>query len=72
MKTAMDDLISRQAVCDYCREDTDGYRKPIEKNSHILLSRGIFGWQIVAHLNGLYRSANVNYCPMCGRRLSNG
>lgn len=67
----MDNLISRQANCDYCHEDSDGYVKPIEKNCHAFIRFGMDGWEISLSAKGWNGSAKIMYCPMCGRKLKN-
>ena len=59
-----DDLISRQARCEYCNEDFDGYVKPIEKNCHAFITDEN---KLYIKLGGLRRECRINYCPMCGR-----
>ena len=57
--------------CDYCSTDADGYVKPIEKNGHAFIYPGMFGrWQLHIRLKGDHRWCDINYCPMCGRRLN--
>lgn len=71
----MDDLISRQpeqAICEYCNEDADGYIKPLEKNCHAYVDFGMDGWVIELKAKGWHGNAKINYCPMCGRRLTHG
>lgn len=63
------DLISRQAACEYCHEDSDGYVKPIEKNCHAFISFGMEGWELSLKANGWHGNAKIKYCPMCGREL---
>ena len=56
--------------CDYCSTDADGWVKPIEKNGHAYIYRGMFGrWELNIKLRGDRRECAINYCPMCGRRL---
>ncbi len=66
------DLISRQANCVYCHEDSDGYVKPIEKNCHAFIRFGMDGWELSLKANGWHGSAKIMYCPMCGRSLERG
>lgn len=66
------DTISRQANCVYCHEDSDGYVKPIEKNSHAFIRFGMDGWELNLRAKGWHGSAKIMYCPMCGRRLERG
>lgn len=58
-----------QQICDYCNEDSDGYVKPIEKNSHAFIRFGMNGWELSLKANGWHGSAKIRYCPMCGRNL---
>lgn len=66
----MDDLISRQATCEYCHEDLGGCVKPIEKNGHAFVRFGMFGWELSLRAKGWHGSAEIRFCPMCGRELS--
>lgn len=72
MELAVDALKAQvgQASCEYCHEDTDGYVRPIEKNCHAFVCKGIDGWGIELKARGWHGSALINYCPMCGRRLN--
>ena len=65
-------LRANLGVCDYCHEDSDGYVKPIEKNNHAFVRFGMNGWELDLKANGWHGSAKIRYCPMCGRRLSDG
>ena len=57
--------------CEYCQPDADGWVKPIEKNGHAYIYRGMFGrWELNIKLRGDRRECAINYCPMCGRRLN--
>lgn len=72
-KGYMDGRASIQASCPYCREDSDGYVKPLEKNCHAAIHfSAIDDWHISIKANGWRGIAKINYCPMCGRRLGNG
>ena len=62
------DCISR-TDCEYCHEDSDGYVRPIEKNSHAFIRFGMNGWELSLRANGWHGSAKIRYCPMCGRDL---
>lgn len=66
----MSDLIERQAACEYCHEDSDGYVTPIEKNCHAFIRFGMHGWELNMKANGWYGSAKIKYCPICGRSLT--
>ena len=68
--TNVGDMVSMQASCVYCQEDSDGYVKPIEKNSHAFIRFGMFGWKLDLSAKGWHGSAKIKYCPMCGRRLN--
>lgn len=58
-------------VCDYCHTDADGYVRPIEKNCHAYLYPDMFRrWRLNIRLKGDVRECDINYCPMCGRRLN--
>lgn len=66
--TTTGDPISRQpeqTYCDYCHEDSDGFVKPIEKNSHAV----IYGGVLHLKAKGWSGKAQIKYCPMCGRML---
>ena len=56
-------------MCKYCIEDFDGYYKPLDKNGHIC----VFDMPHKKILNidwyGHRMQININYCPMCGRKL---
>lgn len=59
----------RQTACDFCHADRDGYVKPIEKNCHAFVNFGINGWGLYLQAKGWHNEVQINYCPMCGRRL---
>lgn len=56
--------------CEYCQPDADGYVKPIEKNGHAFIYPVFGRWQLCIKLKGDRRECDINYCPMCGRRLN--
>ena len=58
--------------CEYCHEDSDGYIKPLEKNCHAYIGFGMHGWVIELKAKGWRGKAPIKFCPMCGRRLTNG
>jgi hypothetical protein len=60
----------KQTVCEYCHEDSDGYVRPIEKNSHAWLIRHGKDVKLHISLKGDHRECDILFCPMCGRRLS--
>ena len=55
--------------CVYCNEDECGFVKPIEKNGHAFLYRGMFEWNLELRAKGWKASVPIKFCPMCGRRL---
>ena len=57
-----------QTNCEYCHTDRDGYVFPLEKNSHAFIDRD----KIVLKANGWRGEAKIKYCPICGRRLTDG
>lgn len=61
-----------QTDCEYCHEDSDGYVRPIEKNSHAWLVRRGRTMKLRVGFKGEYRDCDILYCPMCGRRLTDG
>lgn len=61
-----------QTTCEYCHEDFEGCVKPIEKNCHAFVRFGMNGWELSMKANGWHGSAKIQYCPMCGRRLTDG
>ena len=63
------DTQPENADCIYCHEDSEGYVKPIEKNSHAFIRFGMDGWEISMSVKGWNGSAKIMYCPMCGRKL---
>lgn len=61
-----------QTNCEYCHEDSDGYVRPIEKNSHAWLVRRGRTMRLHVCFKGEYRECDILFCPMCGRRLTDG
>lgn len=61
-----------QTDCEYCHEDSDGYVRPIEKNSHAYIYPVLDGWHIVMKANKWKGKIPINFCPICGRRLNHG
>ena len=58
----------KQTNCEYCHTDRDGYVFPLEKNSHAFIDRD----KIVLKVKGWRGEAKIKYCPICGRRLTDG
>ena len=64
------DTISRQASCDYCHEDSDGYVTPLEKNCHAFVRRSpIDGWVLSVKYGAWRKDISIRFCPICGREL---
>ena len=61
-----------QTDCEYCHEDFDGYVRPIEKNSHAWLVRRGRTMQLRVCFKGGKSECDILFCPMCGRRLTDG
>ena len=55
--------------CEYCQEDFDGYYKPLDKNGHICIFDTPNTKILYINWYGHKMKININYCPMCGRRL---
>jgi len=53
--------------CPYCNEDRDGYVKPIEKNCHAYI---VIPNTLRLKFDRQALECKINYCPMCGRKLS--
>lgn len=69
----MTEQTEQTSVCEYCMADSDDYIKPLEKNAHAFIRCApIYGWVIELRANGWSGEAQINYCPMCGRKLRNG
>jgi hypothetical protein len=52
--------------CEYCHEDRDGYTNPLDKNAHVWIQ---YPNKLVTHFGGILRKYEINFCPMCGRKL---
>lgn len=55
--------------CEYCHMDEDDFITPLEKNCHVYLYpvRGL--WTLICKFKKKEYQININYCPMCGRKL---
>lgn len=53
--------------CEYCKEDSEGFRRMFGAFSLVNPFHGKT-WQIHA---GKCKPREINFCPMCGRRLTN-
>lgn len=58
--------------CEYCTEDFDGYYKPLDKNAHICIFDTPHKKYIDINWYGHKMQIDINFCPMCGRRLKGG
>ena len=65
-------LRARLGFCEYCNEDVNGFVTPLEKNGHAFVRFGMNGWELSLKANGWHGSAKIKYCPICGRRLTDG
>lgn len=61
-----------ESNCEYCREDGEGYVTPLEKNGHAFVRFGVDGWELSLKANGWHGRAKIKFCPMCGRKLTDG
>lgn len=57
-----------QTDCEFCHEDSNGYVRPVEKNSHAV----IYGSVLYLKARGWSGKVQIKYCPICGRRLTDG
>ena len=74
-KEILEDLPSaqpKQTDCEYCHEDFDGYVRPIEKNSPAWLIRQGRTMKLRVCFKGGKSECDILFCPMCGRRLTDG
>lgn len=72
LPSAQSELSHAQKSCEYCHEDSDGYIRPIEKNSHAWLVRRGRTMKLRVCFKGGYSECDILFCPMCGRRLTDG
>ena len=63
--SAIQEQEERERGCEYCNEDGDGYRKMIGAFS---ITNPFHGdvWNLETHY---CKPQQINFCPMCGRRL---
>ena len=57
--------VQEQDGCEYCKEDNEGFRRMFGAFSLVNPFHGKT-WQIHA---GKCKPIEINFCPMCGRRL---
>ena len=57
--------------CKYCHTDIDGYTNALDKKAHAYIweTNGKYGLELRAC--GWSERIEINYCPMCGRKLYN-
>lgn len=71
-KTDSDIIIEKKeqrVCCEYCHEDSDGRKKPLEKNAHAFIRFGMDGWELSLKGGGWHGGCKIKFCPMCGRKL---
>lgn len=56
-------------MCEYCQEDFDGYYRALDKNGHLCIFDMPHEKIIEVNWYGHKMKININYCPMCGRKL---
>jgi len=60
--------------CEYCHEDSDCGVRALDKKGYAFLYPSLGKWELnirTGH-NRIPRTVEINYCPMCGRRLNDG
>lgn len=57
-------------TCEYCHEDRDGFVRGLEKNCHACIEWSNGKQLLVLRFGKERRSTEINFCPMCGRRLN--
>ena len=72
MLVQLPSALSEQTDCEYCHEDSDGCVRSIEKNSHAWLVRRGRTMKLRVRFKGGYSECDILFCPMCGRRLTDG
>jgi len=53
-------------MCEYCKEDRDGYVRGIDKRGHYFIHND----ELILKRYGQRDSVKIKYCPMCGRKLA--
>ncbi|MBQ4123599.1 hypothetical protein IJD44_07780 [bacterium] len=56
-------------MCEYCKEDFDGYYKTLDKNGHVCIFDMAYEQILDINWYGHKMKINISYCPMCGRKL---
>lgn len=61
--------VERNCNCKYCHTDIDGYTNGLDKKAHAYIwkSNGKYGLELRAR--GWSSRIEINFCPMCGRKL---
>lgn len=56
--------------CEYCIENSEGYYKPLDKNAHICIFDTPHKKYMHINWHGHKMDLDINFCPICGRRLN--
>lgn len=56
-------------MCEHCKEEFDGYYRPLDRNAHICIFDEPCEQILDINWYGHKMKININYCPMCGRKL---
>ena len=63
--------MTEQEYCAYCHTDSDGCVQPIDANGRAYIWKDAFvGYELCFQVMRWRNTAKINYCPMCGRRLT--
>lgn len=57
--------------CKYCHEDSEGYVEPLSRYAHARIEYDSLTKKKALSI-GYTTVVQINYCPMCGRRLNDG
>ena len=56
-------------MCEYCKEDFDGYVRALDKNGHVCIFDKVYEKILDIDWYGHNMKIPINYCPKCGRKL---
>lgn len=56
-------------MCEYCKEDFDGYVRALDKNGHVCIFDKPHEKILYINWYGHRMQLLINYCPMCGRKI---
>jgi hypothetical protein len=58
--------------CKYCTEDFDGFKTVLDKNGHATIQQMHMSGEPIIRIMAFSKmwEFKINFCPMCGRRLS--